>query len=221
MSGLGSRGFTAARKAITVAVAALVTACGGGVKEPAYAVVKSSESFELRTYSQRVVAETRVEGDFSEAGNEGFRRLAGYIFGKTRAGTKLAMTAPVAMNTAPEGTRIAMTAPVAQRAQGAAWVVAFTMPAGETLATLPIPLDARVTLRELPPARVAVVRFSGRWTAENMSEHEAALRGWARAQRLSVVGDAEINRYDPPFIPWFARRNEIWLRLETPADNAS
>ncbi len=221
MSSLGSRGMDAARRALVVASAAVVTACGGGVKEPAYAVSKSAEGFELRTYPQRVVAETRVEGDFGEAGDEGFRRLAGYIFGKNRAGTKLAMTAPVAMSSAAVGTRIPMTAPVAQRPQGAAWVVAFTMPEGETLATLPVPLDARVTLRELPPTRVAVVRFSGRWTVENMGKHEAALRDWVRAERLPVVGAAEVNRYDPPFVPWFARRNEIWLRLDGPQANPS
>ncbi len=217
MSAVGPEATSAARRALAAATAALVTACGGGVKEPAYAVVKSAESFELRTYPQRVVAETRVEGDFGEAGDEGFRRLAGYIFGENRAGTKLAMTAPVAMSGAAEGTRIPMTAPVAQRPQGAAWVVAFTMPESETLATLPVPLDARITLRELPPARVAVVRFSGRWTVDNMNQHEGALRAWARAERLTVVGAAEVNRYDPPFVPWFARRNEIWLRLEGPA----
>lgn len=217
MSAVGPEATSASRRALAAATAALVTACGGGVKEPAYAVVKSAESFELRTYPQRVVAETRVEGDFGEAGDEGFRRLAGYIFGENRAGTKLAMTAPVAMSGAAEGTRIPMTAPVAQRPQGAAWVVAFTMPESETLATLPVPLDARITLRELPPARVAVVRFSGRWTVDNMNQHEGALRAWARAERLTVVGAAEVNRYDPPFVPWFARRNEIWLRLEGPA----
>ncbi|HQY63346.1 MAG TPA: heme-binding protein [Polyangiaceae bacterium] len=225
MSALGSPGIGGGLRGLVVAAsAALVAACGGGVKEPAYAVAKSTESFELRTYPQRVVAETRVEGDFGEAGDEGFRRLAGYIFGKNRSGTKLAMTAPVGMSGAADGKKIPMTAPVAQRASGpsrAEWVVSFTMPEGETLASLPVPLDARVTLRELPPARVAVVRFSGRWTSENMGEHEAALRAWARSERLPVVGDAEVNRYDPPFVPWFARRNEIWLRVEAPAARSS
>ena len=25
--------------------------------------------------------------------------------------------------------------------------------------------------------------------------------------------NAEVNRYDPPFKPWFLRRNEVWLPL--------
>ncbi len=110
-----------------------------------------------------------------------------------------------------------MTAPVAQRGEGTSWTVAFTMPEGETLATLPIPDDPRVVLREIPPARVAVVRFSGRWTDKNMKEHEEALRRWTSARKLAAVGEAEVNRYDPPFKPWFLRRNEVWLELANDA----
>jgi hypothetical protein len=40
------------------------------------------------------VAETTVASVGNEAGNEGFRRLAGYIFGKNRRESKISMTAP-------------------------------------------------------------------------------------------------------------------------------
>jgi hypothetical protein len=186
------------------------------IQEPQYMTQIRDGSFEVRTYEPRVVAETTVAGEWREAGNEGFRRLASYIFGKNRRDTKIAMTAPVAQAPANEsggGDKIAMTAPVAQRGRGGTWTVAFTMPEGETLDTLPAPQDPRVVLRELPPARVAVVRFSGRWTDANMKEREAALRRWTDARHLTVVGDAEVNRYDPPFKPWFLRRNEVWLPL--------
>jgi hypothetical protein len=204
------------------AAALLTTGCAvAHVQEPRYATQTREGTFEVRTYGARCVAETTVTGDWSEAGNEGFRRLAGYIFGKNHRRVKIAMTAPVAQ--APrakteEGERLAMTAPVAQRRQGTSWTVAFTMPEGETLATLPIPDDPRIVLREIPPARVAVVRFSGRWTDANMREREDALRRWTSARKLAVVGGPEVNRYDPPFKPWFLRRNEVWLDL---ADEAA
>jgi hypothetical protein len=164
------------------------------IQEPKY--VLQEGDFEVRQYGARLVAETTVAGEWSEAGDEGFRRLAGYIFGKNRRGAKIAMTAPVA-----------------QHREGDAWTVAFTMPAGETLATLPVPEDSRISLRELPPSRVAVVRFSGRWTDASMKEHEADLRRWASEKQLRVVGEAEVNRYDPPYKPWFLRRNEVWCQL--------
>jgi hypothetical protein len=185
------------------------------VREPHYVTQVQEGDFEVRQYGPRVVAETTVPGEWTDAGNEGFRRLAGYIFGKNRRNAKIAMTAPVAQapRKADESVKLAMTAPVAQHREGDAWIVAFTMPDGETLETLPAPLDSRVVLRELPSSRVAVVRFSGRWTDANMKEHEAELRRWTSERKLEVIGEAEVNRYDPPFKPWFLRRNEVWFPL--------
>jgi hypothetical protein len=199
---------------VAVVALALELLSMAAVKEPTYSLKERDGAFELREYGARVVAETRVSGEWGEAGNEGFRRLAGYIFGKNKGRGKIAMTAPVGQRSEPtESAKIAMTAPVAQRREGSTWTVAFTMPEGESLATLPEPEDSRVVLKELPPVRVAVVRFRGRWTPENMNERSEALRAWASKRGLAVSGDAEVNRYDPPWIPWFLRRNEVWLTV--------
>lgn len=189
------------------------------VEEPAFATRIREGAFELRRYGARVVARTDVQGPWSRAGSEGFRRLAGYIFGKNRARSEIAMTAPVSQR----GTTLPMTAPVSQRGDGQSWTVSFTMPAGETLASLPIPDDARVALEELPPADVAVVVFSGRWTEANMQEHTAELRRWVERQGLRVAGEPEVNRYDSPFTPWFLRRNEIGIPVHpsTPSSSTS
>ena len=34
------------------------------------------------------------------------------------------------------------------------------------------------------------------------------------ARGLRTQGDAELNRYDPPWTPPFLRRNEVWTALE-------
>ena len=182
--------------AVTAFVADLAWSLMTRVAEPAYTVESRDGDFEVRAYAPRVVAETAVDGSWDAVGNEGFRRLAGYIFGgnTTRA-------------------KIAMTAPVGQRAEGGAWVVSFTMPAGETLATLPRPLDAKVTLRALPAARVAVVRFRGLCGEATRAERTRALRAWAAARGLAVTGEPEVNRYNPPWTLWFLRRNEVWIAL--------
>jgi hypothetical protein len=83
------------------------------IEESSYTVVEQADNFELRMYAPNIVAETLVEGDFSEVGNEGFRRLAGYIFGKNRKQESIDMTAPVSQETSSE--KIAMTAPVNQQ----------------------------------------------------------------------------------------------------------
>jgi SOUL heme-binding protein len=188
-----------------------------GVKEPTFAVEAHERDFEIRRYETRVVAETRIVGTRKDADTEGFRRLAGYIFGANRQKTKLAMTAPVGQDAEPR--KLAMTAPVGQRAEGEAWTVSFTMPGGETLATLPEPEDARVTLRELPESRFAVVKFSGRWTEASFAANTAALREWLAGRGLPTAGAAQVNRYDPPWTPWFMRRNEVWVSLAEPPDH--
>jgi hypothetical protein len=201
-----------------VALAALLAtpigcAAVAKVDEPKFALEVREREFEVRRYQARVVAETHVDGDRKEAESEGFRRLAGYIFGGNKAKTKISMTAPVGQTT--DGRKIAMTAPVGQKAEGdRAWTVSFTMPEGETLATLPEPTDARVTLREISPVRVGVVKFSGRWTNESFKSHAELLRSWLSVRGLRPSGEVEVNRYDPPWTPWFMRRNEVWLTLD-------
>jgi hypothetical protein len=181
------------------------------VAEPRFTTEVEEGAFQLRRYGERVVAETRVEGSWLEAGNQGFRRLAGYIFGSNHGQGTLAMTA--AVGTRRDGRKLAMTAPVGERRDGDAWLVTFTMPEGETLATLPAPRDARVRLRVVPATRVAVIRFSGRWTVSRMQSHTQALRAWTERHGLRAAGEPEVNRFDPPWIPWFMRRNEVWLPL--------
>lgn len=183
------------------------------VAEPPFTLEIHEAAFDVRRYPARVVAETLVSGgSFGAAGNEGFRRLAGYIFGGNRIRQTIAMTAPVGERRSSR--KLAMTAPVGERSVEGAWAVTFTMPLGETLESLPVPDDARVTLHEAPAARVAVHRFSGRWTDGKYAEKTAELRAWIAARGLVAVGEPEVNRYDPPWTPWFMRRNEIWLSID-------
>ncbi len=183
------------------------------VDEPKFTLEVHDRDFEVRRYEARIVAETQVAGDRKQAESEGFRRLAGYIFGGNKAKTKVAMTAPVGQTA--DGRKIAMTAPVGQKADGErSWTVSFTMPAGETLATLPEPTDARVTLREVPSTRVGVVKFGGRWTNDNFATHAELLRSRLSMRGLRASGEVEVNRYDPPWTPWFMRRNEVWVTLD-------
>ncbi len=179
------------------------------IEEPAYEVIEQSEDFELRRYEPYIVAETIVEGDFSKVGNEGFRRLAGYIFGNNRKKEAIAMTAPV--NQAPSSEKIAMTAPVGQQAEGAKWRITFTMPAKYTMETLPEPLDDRVKLKREAGGLMATIRYSGTWGEARYEEQEATLRSLLAQRGLETVGEPVFARYNPPFLPWFLRRNEVLI----------
>ena len=181
------------------------------IEEPKYTVVRQYDGFEIREYAPYLVAEVTVPGPADEAGNQGFRILAGYIFGKNKGERKIAMTAPVTQ--APEPARIEMTAPVTQAAAKSGYVVQFTMPSEYTLETLPEPLDPRVRLKEVSGGRFAVIRYSGTWSQRNYQEHLEKLERGVDAAGLKTTGSPIYSRYNAPYVPWFMRRNEIWLKL--------
>ena len=82
------------------------------IEEVNYTVLEREGDFELRQYEPQIVAETLVEGDFQDVGNEGFRRLYDYISGKNRKQQTIPMTASVSQEASSE--KIPMTAPVNQ-----------------------------------------------------------------------------------------------------------
>ena len=182
------------------------------IEEPRFRVLERDGAFELREYAPYLIAETRVEAGFTDAGNVAFQRLFRYISGENTAQQKIAMTAPVTQSSAAKsGEKIAMTAPVAQQADGDAYRVAFVVPAKYTLDTVPQPRDPTVQIRAVPAQLIASWRYSGRWTESNYREHEAELRAAIAARNLKVTGEPTLARYNPPFMPSFLRRNEVLI----------
>lgn len=192
-------------------VIALVPGVSHAIEEPAYTTLRTLDGIELREYAAYTVAEVLVNADANDAGSQAFPLLAGYIFGKNKGDRKLAMTSPVTQTAAP--VTLAMTAPVTQTAAAGGFLVQFVLPKGVTLADAPEPLDARVHLREVPPKRVAVIRYSGFWSESNYKAHLAKLQVGLQAAHIAWVGEPVFSRYDGPTTPWFMRRNEIWLTL--------
>ena len=181
------------------------------IEEAGYAVLEKDGDFELRHYEPHIVAETYVEGGFSKVGNVAFRRLYGYISGNNRKKTEIPMTAPVTQEADSE--KIAMTAPVGQEQVGGRWRITFVMPARHTMGTLPEPLDPEVALREEPGRLMAAIRYSGTWSKTRYMEREVKLREWIETRGLEELGQPIFARYNPPFMPWFLRRNEVLLQV--------
>lgn len=184
-----------------------------GTEEPAFTVDRRIGGVEIRRYGTRIAAETAIAADEEPARNEGFRRLARYIFGGNTAKTKIAMTAPVAQQ---QGQKIAMTAPVVAQKTGAGekngadqWVIRFFMPSEHSMDSLPTPNDERVHLVAVPEETVAVLRFSGIASPETITERTGELLATLRAAGVDPAGDPMTWFYDPPWTLPFRRRNEI------------
>jgi hypothetical protein len=179
-------------------------------EQPEYTVEARHPGLEVRRYAARVVAETIVDDrEWRQSLDEGFRRLAGYIFGGNTKRQPLAMTAPV--NASPRRETIGMTAPVTARPDQQGLTVAFTMPRQRTLSSLPAPVDPRVHLREQEAQRMAVVRFRGRYREERKNAMEAELLRRVRDADLDPVGPPVFAGYDAPSTLPLLRRVEMWV----------
>lgn len=203
--------------AAMLAIPALLTSgCNmGQYEEPRYTQAQpETDGIEIRNYESRIVAQVRVSGEREEAINQGFRLIADYIFGNNTPKASISMTTPVIQQAA-SGKEIAMTTPVIQQGAGKpnAWMVQFVMPSEYTLKTLPKPNNPNVKLRQLSPKKMAVIRFSGSSSAENLAEHQDRLTAYIKERKLKTVGAPVLAFYDPPWtLPMF-RRNEIMLEL--------
>lgn len=185
------------------------------MEEAPYQLVRQEEPFEIRDYAPLVVAETRVNADFKEAGSQAFRKLFAYISGENEAGTKIAMTSPVISETKNSGSgeKIAMTAPVIFEKDGEEWLYKFVLPKSYSLESAPRPLNPDVSLAEIAPKRVATLRYSGRATAEAQSENAEVLVDWIESQGLVSQSGPRWAGYNPPWtLPPF-RRNEVLIDI--------
>ena len=182
------------------------------IEEPKFSVLEKNPPFELRSYAPMILAEAQTEGDLDEASSQGFRLIAGYIFGQNQVSEKIAMTVPVAVEEqAPKSAKIAMTAPVNIESNAGKWTVSFVMPSEYTMETLPKPLNPRVQLRQIPAVKRAVIMFTGFNSENKVAEKTLELEEWMRSKNLQAVGVPRFARYNPPWSIPFMRRNEIMI----------
>jgi hypothetical protein len=88
------------------------------------------------------------------------------------------------------------------------------MPSDYTLATLPQPLDERVKLTQDSGRIMAAITYSGRWSKKLYDENKARLEDHIEKRGLTAAAEPIWARYDPPFMPWFLRRNEILIPVD-------
>lgn len=186
-------------------------------EEPEYKVIKEYDEFEIREYSSYLVAETEVKGEFEDAGNIAFKVLFDYISGNNLRKEEIEMTIPVNQrNPDLRGEEIEMTTPVSQSTKlnsDGKFVISFVLPSKYNLETAPLPKDSRVKINEIPARLVAVRKYSGTWSEDNYRENESLLLEEVDKNGLAIVGEPVYARYNPPFWPWFLRRNEVLVEV--------
>ena len=172
--------------------------------------------YEIREYPAHIVAQTTVQGSYGESMGNGFRIVAGYIFGGNTKKESIAMTAPVVAQKG-EGEKIsesiAMTAPVVATNNGNSQTISFGMPRSYTLETLPTPNDPRVKIVMIPAKKYAVLQFSWyRSDARIKSMQEKLLSALAR-DGIATEGSTAYAGYNAPWTPPWMNRNEVLVEV--------
>ena len=180
----------------------------GKYEAPAYVLQERIGEAEVRAYAGQTIAQVAVEGSRRGSLNQGFRILAGYIFGGNEGATSVAMTSPVT-----QSTQIDMTSPVSQSSENGTWTVTFMMPSEYSIATLPRPKDDRVQLIQTEPRNLLVLPFSGLAGSARLDAKARELRAVASDAGIQVAGDPIYMFYDDPMtLPW-KRRNEVAFEI--------
>lgn len=199
------------------------------IESPDYTVECKDGDIEIRNYKDFIMAQVDVEADYDSALTQGFRILAGYIFGANHKKSKLPMTAPVTGINLSESEKIPMTVPVTEEDKSEkismtapvtedeiehhVYRISFTMPSKYTLESLPIPDDERIKFKEIKDYRTAVIRFSGR-AKEKLAQKEInILKSWLEANNIKPKSNYIVAQYNHPLIPGFLRRNEIIVKI--------
>jgi hypothetical protein len=90
------------------------------------------------------------------------------------------------------------------------------MPSDLVADELPEPVDPAVRVRRIPAQTAAAVRFAGRWSRSTYEAQTEELRALLAEAGLTVVGRPRYARFDPPWTPWFLRRNEVVIPVMGP-----
>jgi hypothetical protein len=183
------------------------------VETTEYSVLESKAGYELRLYPAHIVAQTIVTGTYDEALSQGFRIIAGYIFGGNRKKESIAMTSPV-IEQKSVSESIAMTSPVMASVDGETRTIAFGMPKSYTLETLPVPNDSRVQIVTIPEKKLAVLRFSWMRNAARVQTKKSELLASLKKDGATVLGEVQYAGYNAPWTPPWMIRNEVMVEVE-------
>jgi hypothetical protein len=176
-------------------VGALFAFKSDSIEMPAYRVIKKYGDIEIREYPAMIVAQTMLlQSAKEERMSNGFRTIAGYIFGGNERNQKIAMTAPVVMK------------------MGDTASMYFMMPKKYTTTQLPKPNSSKVAIVEEQARVLAVIRYSGFSSEKKIEKYKNKLAAIVSKNNLKATGPYMYMGYNAPW-DVINRRNEIAIEV--------
>ena len=186
-----------------IAILTALPACAE-YERPSYNLVVKEDGLEIRDYASAIVVETQVLASRRDAAGEAFRSLFNYISGNNTSSLEIPMTAPVAQTLAGKG----------QDGVKGKWAIRFFLPSNYSVESTPQPLQQGINIVTLEAQRFASVSFKGTQNDKKVAKYTTQLRKFISRNGYEVSGEPVYAFYDPPFVPWFLRDNDILLPIQ-------
>jgi len=166
-------------------------------EEQKHSLVRKYKDFEIRFYPSATIASINSNAKtYRDLSGPGFQKLAGYIFGGNEANKKISMTTPVQMDI-----------------NDSVSTMSFVMPSSYTKDNLPKPNDPNVQIKNTADEYVAVIRFSGYASDEDLKFYSEKLQNLLKENGITSLGNYRFLGYNPPF-QFIGRRNEIIVAVD-------
>ena len=164
-------------------------------EQHSYKVIKKFDKFEIRKYDAALFSSVKLnQKGYKESSSEGFRILAGYIFGDNETKEKIAMTSPVVMEL------------------GDTSKMMFMVPKNYNLKNLPNPKNSKIVFEKEEEKIIAAIRFDGWADDEKIEKYRSVLMNELVKEKLSYINKFSFLGYNPPY-EVMNRRNEIVVEL--------
>jgi len=160
-------------------------------EEAKYDVIKSSKSYEIRKYSDRLAVEV-----ISENGNSGFRKLFNYISGNNEKNQKIPMTTPVYMKEDINGS-----------------MMEFVLPSTLNENNTSQPLSKDIELYMDQGGVYASITYSGYSNNKKRNKYTSQLNKKLEKMNIDKIGDFVHVSYDSPY-KFYNRRNEVIIKVK-------
>lgn len=188
--------FLGAVLLIFIAVQIFAMSSRKGIESYPYKVLETYKNFEIRMYEASLFTSVKLSStEYKDASGEGFRKLAGYIFGGNDKEEKIAMTSPVAMSL--DDTMTMM----------------FMVPKNIKKEDLPRPNSTEIKFEEVPAKKVAAIQFGGWASTRRIEKYRKKLVTYLDKEGIAYTNRFFFLGYNPPY-DVVDRRNEVIVELQ-------
>ena len=161
-------------------------------EEAQYDIAHKTDIYEIRHYSDRLVAQVINKGD-----NNTFRKLFNYISGANNNSEKIKMTVPVT-----------------QAVEDDELFMQFYLPSKFNKETTPIPTNPDIEIATIKEDYFAVIKYSGRSSDKNFEKYSKILKQKLLEDEILIKGSAIKATYNGPFTLPLFRRNEAMFNVD-------